>query len=824
MPRLYLKEVEPFIGTSGKYKVVKRGDANGTQTDVGDQTHCSHHKTKRNTSLIATDALLLCLEFLQVLAVLQTMSLKWIWPKTWLRTTNFIFFFTADVWEYIKVDCGAFIGVRNYDSPSINVSTRFYYILLGWAVAVLLMGIILGTIKIVVQRKKPAYLLMYNAKLLRAVVIIFQIFALPFGVTAFKVFQCTRSGLMSVDNTVECWSGLHWAYVVPVLVAVVGLFVVFPAWMFWRIYHESLASADLHHEDFLKLKEVEYMSGLDVVWAVKSLYLFSSFNLRAIYYRPVAHMVKLLLLVIYAASFQNISGQAMGFAVVLLLVAVGMMVLRPFRLMLFNVVTSLGYFCLTGDAVFGAVITQFRLAEIESAWLVEPYSLYVLVALNGVVLLTTIATFLIYLLAYHLCCRGRCALQSLWPVMTSYECDVEGVETHKYLAAVLRGRALIEKCRRLPPIFVPVHEMANQICILNAYMRESEFMHDGLHPTLWAVLDEMIDMHQRLEPKSLFGDMVHAPIRKNAAHFMTLMPMFAQRLAQRDYDFIFLSPLKKRLLMKMYIIAMFWEGSHKRKTHQMLTQEVLSKIWEESPEIIMVTDEREYHEELYPRPAAGPDTEALYSTGTLDLGHGLYDLEMDEEEERLSSFLKRAPLQLVLLDEESIEAEKERADVTGTDNHSFVPDDGQQRKPEGHADNQTTAHGSDHSETRLDAAVDFHARQSQDKEEIRTLELDGYEAGESSIDGGVDEVPDEKRRGRSDTEASVISVHSQSSSSSTGQRTPAASGTSNALSAKRRSSGKSASPSAKFGSVAARPSRKAKSPQKATGKKTGHKK
>ena len=54
-------------------------------------------------------------------------------------------------------------------------------------------------------------------------------------------------------------------------------------------------------------------------------------------------------------------------------------------------------------------------------------------------------------------------------------------------------------------MFVPVHELAHQICILNAYMRESELVKDGLHPTLWAVLDEMIDMHKRLEPKSLFG-------------------------------------------------------------------------------------------------------------------------------------------------------------------------------------------------------------------------------------------------------------------------------------------------------------------------------
>ena len=41
----------------------------------------------------------------------------------------------------------------------------------------------------------------------------------------------------------------------------------------------------------------------------------------------------------------------------------------------------------------------------------------------------------------------------------------------------------------------------------------------------------------------------------------------------------------------------------------------------------MVAEEIEYHEDLYPQAIQGPDTEALYMTGTLDLGRGLYDLE-----------------------------------------------------------------------------------------------------------------------------------------------------------------------------------------------------
>lgn len=44
-------------------------------------------------------------------------------------------------------------------------------------------------------------------------------------------------------------------------------------------------------------------------------------------------------------------------------------------------------------------------------------------------------------------------------------------------------------------------------------------------------------------------------IRRTAAEFMKLVPMFSQRLAQRDYEMILVPPHKKRMLLKMYILG-----------------------------------------------------------------------------------------------------------------------------------------------------------------------------------------------------------------------------------------------------------------------------
>lgn len=73
----------------------------------------------------------------------------------------------------------------------------------------------------------------------------------------------------------------------------------------------------------------------------------------------------------------------------------------------------------------------------------EPYSRWILVAINGVILLAGILFFILYLIIYRLCCQGRFILEPLWPVMTAYEYDVIGVETKKYMDAVLKGRAII---------------------------------------------------------------------------------------------------------------------------------------------------------------------------------------------------------------------------------------------------------------------------------------------------------------------------------------------------------------------------------------------
>lgn len=51
------------------------------------------------------------------------------------------------------------------------------------------------------------------------------------------------------------------------------------------------------------------------------------------------------------------------------------------------------------------------------------------------------------------------------------------------------------------------------------------------------------------------SETVKESIRKTANEFLSVMPLFSQRLAQRDYDLILVSPMKRRMLLKMYCMG-----------------------------------------------------------------------------------------------------------------------------------------------------------------------------------------------------------------------------------------------------------------------------
>ncbi|XP_060064768.1 uncharacterized protein LOC132545115 [Ylistrum balloti] len=554
----------------------------------------------RGVSLVWQDAILLTLDFLQIFALIQSMALRWTYSSDWLQKGYFFFLFNLDVWEFTKLHNNVWIDVKSYYTPSASVPLSFWYITVGWFSGIVGLILLFVAFYAFLKIHQPRRLGNKLAWVRRIFFYLVQILTLPMGTTIGHLLQCTNGNVVDVMNDVECFTGIHWLYVTFGIIIAIFLFIVFPAYVVFKVRRESVGSCSKHHESFLLLKESEYKIGLGKAWLYSDMYLYSSFRFWGIYHRVVVQIVKMILLIIYVATFKNIVTQAWTVAAFLAIFFVFFIFIRPYRLTSFNIMLGMSYLLLLGLTLIGAMKTEFNAYTLDNPWMTPSYSMW-LIGLCMVCWALIWVVFVIYLMFYKVrhCCNSN--KLPLWPTFTSSDEDYISPEARKFLKTFLRARIILDKTKESPPIFAQVHDLAQQIKVLNVFCREAECLGDALHGIMWDLLDEMIDVHSDLSQKSLFAETVKESIRYTSQEFLKLMPSFTQRLAQRDYDFILINPVKKRMLLKMYCMGIFLNGRTEKITKaQMLTKPALDTIWQETDHRSDV--EEGYYEDLYPDP------------------------------------------------------------------------------------------------------------------------------------------------------------------------------------------------------------------------------
>ncbi|XP_013381613.1 uncharacterized protein LOC106152545 isoform X1 [Lingula anatina] len=599
---------------------------------------------RRGTSLILNDAVITLLEYVQIFALLQSSALRWVWPETWLKSTYFVFLFNGDIWEFMKFQGNeTYKNVQDYYTPSADLTIDFWSILLGWGCLMFLLIVTFIVIYIVLNCKKHPYMLVRVARLQRVYIIILQILAIPVGVTIGKLFHYTDTYKVDVDNTLDAFSGMHWAYIAPAAAFALVYYLIFPAWLIQKTKREILTSSADRHEGYLQLKETEYVQGLDVLWMVSGFHIFSSFKRVSVYFRPALHICKFMLLALYAGLYRYLFWQAVVTTSILFGMLFFFVFWRPYRVSAFNFMLIMSFLCLMFNSLIGAMITSFTPATLQSPWFTPTYVLYMLIIINGLWLLCVIG-FLLYLglKQYGKC--PCCGQEPLWPTMTSHGLDKLSPQTRKFTRGILTARQLMEKCLSMPPIFAPAHELSRQIQIINAYCREAEYLRDPIHATLWDLLDELIEAHSQVAPHSVFADSVKGSIRQTAGELMKMMPMFVRRLAQREYDFILLSPLKRRLLLKMYCLGLFLNGRQEKIQKDRLTSHQAKRIWTDASEKKDVQVDDGYYEDMYPERLLGPDKEYRPQTAISFGNMSLAEQNDEDYMNQVDSWTKEHPL------------------------------------------------------------------------------------------------------------------------------------------------------------------------------------
>lgn len=554
----------------------------------------------RGVSLVWQDAILLTLDFLQIFALIQSMALRWTYSSEWLKRGYFFFLFNLDVWEFMKLYKDAWIDVKAYYLPSADVPITYWHIAVGWFSSIIGLALIFVAFYGVFKIHQPRRLGNKLAWVRRTFFYLVQILTLPLGTTIAHMLQCTDADRVDVMNEMQCYAGLHWLYVAFGVIIAFLFFVVFPVYIVIKVRRESVGSCSKHHESFLLLKESEYKVGLSKAWLYSDMYLYSSFRFWGMYHRAIVQMVKLVLLIVYIATFNNIVNQAWVTAAILAVCFVLFLFIRPYRLTSFNVILAINYLALFGLTLIGAMKTEFNAYTMDNPWMTPQYSVWLITLCIGFWLLIWLV-FLVFLLFHkirHCCNRNKLPL---WPTFSSSQEDYISSEARKFLKTFLRARFILDKAKESPPIFAQVHDLAQQIKIVNVYCREAEYLGDALHGIMWDLLDEMIEVHSELAQKSLFAETVKESIRHTSQEFLKLMPAFTQRLAQRDYDLILVNPIKKRMLLKMYCMGIFLNGRKEKVAKaQLLTKPALDTIWHETDHQSDI--EGGYYEDLYPDP------------------------------------------------------------------------------------------------------------------------------------------------------------------------------------------------------------------------------
>ncbi|XP_053393909.1 uncharacterized protein LOC123525355 isoform X2 [Mercenaria mercenaria] len=625
-------------------------------------------KKKRSVNLVWMDVALLVLDYLQIFALIQSMSLRWVYPEKWLRNTYYLFAVNLDAWEMLKfTDPNVYDSVQGYYIPSSKISTSYQNIMYGWFAGAAGLAIIYAALHISMKR------LFYPESWARRVMswiqlifmVIVHVLSLPLGVALFRVYECEGEySRIYTMNEYDCFTTNYWKNGAPALIYIIITFLMYPAFLVWKTRQEGMTGTSNGYLSFILMKETEYKIHLNRAWLNDSMWIFSSFKYRGRYYRTTVQLVKLVLLIIFAAAFNNIKFQAMFTTIVLLLAVIAAVLIRPFRLTSCNVFLIFSILCNVGSSFIGALLSNYTPATTPSAWLTPSYVFYFLILIQSCWLLSVIVL-LVYLISRTLCHSTKsCYKRSVWPNIATSGAGQLTPETKKFMTGIIKAKIAHEKIQRVPAMFAPVHDLARHIHIMNTYCREAEYLCDPLHMVLWEVLDDLVETHAELAPKSLFAESVKKTIRKTAAEFMPMIPMFSQRLAQRDYDFILVPPHKKRLLLKMYIMGLFLNGRSEKVAKKKLLEPAVEKMWPALPADKEFEEEDGYYEDLYPQPIGGN-----YSDDLLDvIVEDSTDAESTEEEDNVQGMIRNLP-EVDLIDLEIPVVED--PDHTGEDDEDY---------------------------------------------------------------------------------------------------------------------------------------------------------
>lgn len=546
--------------------------------DIDDEPVRANQKRSK-VSMLASDALLLAVEHIQIYGIILSLSLAWPWSYDWIKVNSIVFFFNLDLWEFTKVHTVYQSQMQAYSDPNV-VPFNYIAYALTWLFITIVMPSIFAGIYFTVPRLSiygPLDVILFREKLIQVFLIIAQLLTIPLGIVIVRLFDCQQypdeiTGELEFRSIVlketQCWNVTHLGIMVPLLWVAAIYIIALPSWMVFNIWREintspvccTCCSSWRAYEQNILLKEAEFVQEIDLTWAIRHYSLFSSFRRPWVWYRAYSFLTKVLILGIYGGLFYQQVIQTIVLFTLFAAILLTVLIVPVYRVRIFNFLLIFSIFINLCNITLGLLLSL----GVQSALLFGQNLINSLLVVNlawGI----CVGIWFTYIYLRSQKIIGK-RLGPMWPVLPELDSSdlFRNEHTEKFFQAILGGRRVLEKCYSTTEFFAPVHELSRQIQIINAYCREAEVLEDPAHPSLWAFLAEMVDAHSSIAPNSIYGTSTKGSIPQKVEYLMELIPTLKKRLEQREYDFILWTPINKRILLKLLAVSTFLRRRSKR--------------------------------------------------------------------------------------------------------------------------------------------------------------------------------------------------------------------------------------------------------------------
>ena len=308
----------------------------------------------------------------------------------------------------------------------------------------------------------------------------------------------------------------------------------YPVYLIIHINVQVISTDDDEYNEFIKLKEIEFLLGVSHAWLTEKLYLFSSYRsskLR-IYHRPVYYGFLFLLVAVDAAI--NTSNM------IKLLVLVSMSGIFSLYITIYPVYRSLSSsyiyaFCMwliTANLFIGFL----KASGYQAQTMVDANLINILIAINatGIVLLVVLFG-MVFMFRF----KWEVGIESVKQLAIAY----------RYLLSDLRNaQKMILTLRTFNNYkFVKIDPIGKMVEILENHYK---LLSDENHPLQYTVLEQLdilSYMKGQVEEETLLPS-------KNLERDYSLLTRVVTR---RWREQLLLSPVKRRLLLKLGVLKMF---------------------------------------------------------------------------------------------------------------------------------------------------------------------------------------------------------------------------------------------------------------------------